>query len=137
LLQDLPPRLVRAGVDHREPDQFAGQQAERPPRPARGRAAARQGNQPGFRRAVQFAVVLPIGRLAVEGGRQARGDVRLAAAGDGGGMDRDGGGDGGIGPARPGLALVGLEPDARVGGAAGGGGAAADERVEVGAGRLG
>jgi hypothetical protein len=82
---------------------------------------------------IQPAAVLARGRLAIHRGVQPGGDVPHADAGDGGGADLQRGADGGVGPAGTGLALVGLQQDARMGQGAGWGNTPPDHGVQPGA----
>jgi hypothetical protein len=115
LLQDLPDRLVRDRIHDLQLDQPLGQQPQRPPLAALGWGAARQDDQVGLLLPIQPAAVLALRRLAVHGGPQLPGGVLLTHPGHGGVVNLQRGGDRPVGPARAGLALVGLEQDAGVG----------------------
>ena len=124
---------MRDRIHHLQLDQPVGQQPQRPALAALGRGAARQRDQVGLLLAVELAAVLAFGCLAVHGGLQPFGGVLLAHPGHRGVVDLQRGGDRPVGPARPGLALVGLEQDAGVGQGAGRGAPLADQSAEPGA----
>jgi hypothetical protein len=133
LLKGLPDRFIRDRLDHLQPDQFVGQQSERPALPSGGRCPAGEGDEVRLGRPVEAPGIDPVRRLAVERRRQPILDKAAANATDGGGMDLDGTGDRDVGPARSALPLVGLEQDAGMGQPPGGGRALADQGAELGA----
>lgn len=115
MLKGPADRLIRNGLDDLQPDQFVGEQPQRPARPAGRGIAAGEGDQVRLRRPIQGARIHPIRRFALQGSVQPLLHIGPPDSPDRGGVTLDRPGDRGIGPRRSALALIGLEQDPGVG----------------------
>ncbi len=113
--------------------QLVGQQAQAPARLAvRGRGAG-QRDEVRLLRAVQPPLVHAVRPSPLQRRRQPFGDELAAHAQHGARVDVQRPGDGGVGPPRAAVAVVGLEQDAGAGQRPGGRGPAPDEAAQLGA----